>query len=770
MSNALFRHIKNSLFGREELSPAAIRALIEEGQLAKATQAIDALKRESSLSDSERLSLQGEILFREHRDDEAQAKFQEALRLQPNEAGAHYGMSLVLAERGDFEMAAKHAQFACSGSPDTPRFLAQLGYCHLCLGNLQVAEGPLLTATRLNPNNARPWNNLGIVNVAKQRLPEAIACFETAVRLDPTFSQANEHLADTKVKQAQLLLNPPSTNDKPVRVDRLQTDNNALRALIEARKLQEAIDLCESLVLSDAAEETDACTLLQLYEVSGDPQSGIESLESWLARHPRSPLALKELGLTCNRMNDFPAAEKWLGQALPFNPDDVELLQGLGLALARQERFEAAKPHFQRALDLTPENSELLGLAAANLANLCEYLPALAACEQLQERGIVASCHGPVLAFMGRFDEAEALLNRSLAVQPQDANLRMHRASIKLLKLDFEHGWDDYAFRTLANSINVRVLPFPLWRGEPLEGKKIAVLAEQGLGDQVMFASCLPDLLALKPAKVVVEAIDRIAPTLARSFPDCEVLPSKQDHALDWLKQHPDMDYFIAMGDLPFHFRRSLNSFPDTPRYLMSSASKVAYWDERIKSRVSHDSLAPRPKARIGFSWRGGTTITRAVLRTLEANVIAVIGRGLHEQIDWVCLQYGDVSAGLDALRQEGVDAIYWPESIKDLDQFAALIDTLDLVITVCNTTVHYAGALGTPVWILAPYIPEWRYGIHNASLPWYPSSKVMRQEKWGEWDGVLEQVHTDLRAWLAQRASEVHHPTDLLGDGKESS
>jgi 2-methylisocitrate lyase-like PEP mutase family enzyme len=113
----------------------------------------------------------------------------------------------------------------------------------------------------------------------------------------------------------------------------------------------------------------------------------------------------------------------------------------------------------------------------------------------------------------------------------------------------------------------------------------------------------------------------------------------------------------------------------------------------------------------------------------------------------FVCLQYGDALADVERARQAGLDMAYWPEAIKDLDEFAALVAALDLVVTVCNTTVHYAGALARPVWIMAPRVPEWRYGLHSTSLPWYLSSRIVRQASDGDWQPVIDQVASDLRA-----------------------
>ena len=198
------------------------------------------------------------------------------------------------------------------------------------------------------------------------------------------------------------------------------------------------------------------------------------------------------------------------------------------------------------------------------------------------------------------------------------------------------------------------------------------------------------------------------------------------------------MDCYIPLGDLPLHFRRTLADFPHHEGFLVPDPTRVAHWMHRLQEAGSGPY--------IGYSWKGGTEITRTSLRSVSPLDFLPLTqcRSAH----WVCLQYGDVGQAVERARDAGFKMSYWPEAIEDLDEFAALVAALDLVITVCNTTVHYAGALGRPVWILAPAVPEWRYGATNRSLPWYPSSQVYRQAEAGSWATVFGSVSQDLSLW----------------------
>jgi hypothetical protein len=229
---------------------------------------------------------------------------------------------------------------------------------------------------------------------------------------------------------------------------------------------------------------------------------------------------------------------------------------------------------------------------------------------------------------------------------------------------------------------------------------------------------------------------------VARSFPRCEIVATRQDDAFAWVKDIGQVDYFVMMGDLPRRFRRSRVDFPLHQGYLNADPPRVQAW------RDTFAAMGPKPK--IGVSWRGGTEATRKAVRTMDVLQLMELTTGVDA--DWICLQYGDVKADLAKAEAAGHTLNYWAGAIKDLDEFAAIISALDLVITVCNTTVHYAGALGVPVWVLAPRIPEWRYGLHSTAMPWYPSSRVYRQVVDGDWETLIGNVGNELaqRTWSA--------------------
>jgi tetratricopeptide (TPR) repeat protein len=637
---------------------------------------------------------------------------------------AHYGLSLVYAERGDVQAAAKHASFAANRVKDEPRFAAQLGYCHMLLGNLQAAEPHLLDAIRMAPNNPYTNCNLGVVKAAIGDINGARDCFNNALRLKPDYAVAQSHLD----RMIQVLATTKDTGASP--------------------------DELEAQLLLEPDNHELGVHLYMTYKKLGDPQSGVEALESVYNKTDRGYAQLMSLGFAYLDIGNIAYAETLIKNALERQPDNLEAMKLLATALGKQKKFEAAEKMYRAILEREPENlAHWVGLTTM-LTNLCQYDEALSLCEKYIEKApLLAGSYGAVLCYLGRLEEAQTQFSKAIKIQPNDPNLRLMSGAIALYQEDFDKGWEHYSFRTLANQTQMRVLPFPEWKGEDPQNKTIIILAEQGLGDQVMFASCLPDLLALRPAKVFVEVIDRIAETLIRSFPDCEFIATKQDRAIDWVKACPNADYFFHMGDLPMHFRRQASAFPEKAAYLLPAPNKLAHWREALSAATQ-----PNPgKLRIGLSWRGGTSTTRAAVRTL--NVEELVPMLASTDANWVCLQYGAVNEDLSKLNALGHPLQYWPESISDLDEFSALIGSLDLVISVCNTTVHYAGAMGKPVWVMSPTVPEWRYGLTRKQMLWYPSSTMFRQAQHGDWASVIQDIAASLPAFEGNN-SACRRPT----------
>jgi hypothetical protein len=254
------------------------------------------------------------------------------------------------------------------------------------------------------------------------------------------------------------------------------------------------------------------------------------------------------------------------------------------------------------------------------------------------------------------------------------------------------------------------------------------VYGEQGLGDELMFASCMPDLIEAA-GRVVIECDPRLAPLFRRSFPRATVYGAPRTWEHEWLAGAGAIDLQVAAGSLPGRFRRRLADFPDRHSYLRADEARVRVYRERLAA------LGPGPK--IGIAWRGGLMRTRQNVRSVPVELLGTLH--VRRDLRLVSLQHGAADAELAQIASSGAGPIeHWPEVLSDPDETAALMTALDVVVTVCSSVVHLGGALGVRVVALVPSSPEWRYRRTGERMPWYPSVELLRQVRAGDWEPVL--------------------------------
>jgi hypothetical protein len=305
-----------------------------------------------------------------------------------------------------------------------------------------------------------------------------------------------------------------------------------------------------------------------------------------------------------------------------------------------------------------------------------------------------------------------------------------------LTKGNFAHGWRKYEWRFLKKGSCPPPFPYPHWDGSLLKGKTLFVYAEQGIGDEIMFASCLQEVIDIADL-CIVECDKRLVPLFSRSFPKAKFLARVSSDQLS-LTELPPADMKVAMGTLPLFLRPSLASFPQRKAYLFADVREVEGWRELYKTLGEG--------LKIGISWQGG----KGYVRRIRSIPLVQWGKLLSiPGIHFVNLQYGDCTAELEKIKEKlGTTIHHWEDAdpLKELDGFAAKIAALDLVISVDNSTVHMAGALGVPVWTLLPFNCDWRWMQEFEDTPWYPAMHLFRQKTQGDWCEVFDRVVVALK------------------------
>jgi tetratricopeptide (TPR) repeat protein len=436
-----------------------------------------------------------------------------------------------------------------------------------------------------------------------------------------------------------------------------------------------------------------------------------------------------------------------LSKALELGADDARVHSALGRAYLERGQVRDSVEQFERAIALEPSfveaHSNLGYVLFHHMEEFEDGAKHIEHALRLDPSHIAAQCNlCMVLQHQGRVDEALALCNELLLKQPHLHEARVNRASILLNKGDFATGWRDYeARRQWPAYYQSEHLPWPEWDGSSLQAKKIFVYAEQGLGDEIMFSSCVPQLLT-SARSCVLECHPKLAPIFRRSFPTATVVRKSEWQEADFLADPPDCK--IALGSLPKFMRGSSNEFPDHRGYLHADADRVQHWRRRL------DALPGSLK--VGISWRGGAPTTRRSLRSIPLPswlpILRVPG------VDFINLQYSDCAQELaDLCEETDVQLHSWQCAIDDYDETAALVGALDLVISVQTAIVHLTGALGKPVWALIPSVPEWRYGAAGHRMPWYPTARLFRQVVRGVWEPLITSVRENVDALVRQTA-----------------
>lgn len=334
-------------------------------------------------------------------------------------------------------------------------------------------------------------------------------------------------------------------------------------------------------------------------------------------------------------------------------------------------------------------------------------------------------------------------LNQAIAIQSDHPQAKWNRSLCNLEMGLYTEGWEeyDYGFTAMVRGErNYAAEPMPVWDGSP--GKTIVVYGEQGIGDEIMFASCLPDLLACSK-QVVFDCHKKLHTLFANTWPEMDIYPTREDEALHW-PMKPDntprypFDCRIAIGSLPKFFRPTLLSFPGLS-YIKPPHDKEMEMNARLAA------LGPKPK--IGISWIGGHKRTRVEVRSLQLEQLLPI---LKQDADFISIQYTDQALEIAEFEHaHGIKIHQFPEAKSDnYADTAALVANLDLVITVCTSLVHLAGSMGVPTWVLTPSRPAWRYRLDLDHMPWYGKSVTLFRQDPGstDWTPVIEEVSTALK------------------------
>jgi tetratricopeptide (TPR) repeat protein len=477
---------------------------------------------------------------------------------------------------------------------------------------------------------------------------------------------------------------------------------------------------------------------------AGQPETGVESLRRSIALNPADPAAYGNLGNGLRDLGRTDEALQAYGAALAMQPSFLNALINRAVLLGRLGRFEEALADCDRALALNGQLAFLHNQRAVTLRNLGRHAEALDSCAaalRLDPRYADAHLNrGNALVELGRDADAIADYEACLALNPDRLEARYYSGVAYLALGDYERGWERYEARLrLGGKLRVaQGLHFaqPVWRGETsLEGKTLLLYSEQGLGDTLHF--CRYANLAKAAGATVILQVEAPLVRLLSTLRGADQVLAKGSSP-------PPFDLHASIMSLPVAFRTTLQTIPAEVPYLRAEPDKVASWARR---------LGPKTRPRVGLVWSSGFAPDRHDLlrRDVPLEMLAPFAQS---GVEFVSLQKGErAESELAELVAAGWDGPAMVNPVADLHDFsdtAALVENLDLVITVCTATAHLAGALGKPVWILNRYDNCWRWLRNRSDSPWYPTARLFRQHAFGDWSAAVQDVAAALRLFRA--------------------
>jgi tetratricopeptide (TPR) repeat protein len=501
-------------------------------------------------------------------------------------------------------------------------------------------------------------------------------------------------------------------------------------ALHQTGQLASARNLYEE-ILKIQSNHFDALHLLGVIAIqTRDFYRAVELIGKAIDVDPQNATAYFNRGIAFKQLAKLEAALASYDGAIAIKSDYSEAYFNRGNVLRVLERFEQALVSYDQAIALQPDRVEAHLNRSNVLAELRQFDAALIGYDRtIMLKPDYAEAHlsrGNLLRYLERFEEATASYDRAIAIKPDYAEAHAFRSHTLLLCGNFENGWRELEWRWKAESAPSKNRNFaePLWIGEePILQKTILLHGEQGFGDTLQFCRYAKRVSELG-ARVILEVPEPLVSLLANLEGVSQLIA--RGTVL------PHFDYQCPLMSLPLAFKTDLATIPGAAKYLRGDSAKAAQW---------RATLGEKTKPRIGLVWSGSEGHKNDRNRSISlAELIEYLPADLH----YVGLQKNVRESDKCAL-QAMPHMLNFSDELSDFSDTAALCECMDLLISVDTSVAHLGGSLGVNTWVLLPLIPDWRWLLARDDSPWYPTAKLYRQRKAGDWAEVLQRVKAAL-------------------------
>jgi Flp pilus assembly protein TadD len=502
-------------------------------------------------------------------------------------------------------------------------------------------------------------------------------------------------------------------------------------ALAKEKRLREAVQCFEEALRLDPQFALAHRNLGFARELQGDMAGAIACYRQVLAIDPTTFDVLKRLGETLFNTGAIRQAAECFQAACALAPTNGTPFNDLGVALAKLNRHREAVEAFRRATALDPENpvtTNGLGAALTSIHELEEAEKWLLKAQQLAPTDPSTQSNlGILYKQLGRLDDALRHYDRALALKPDYPEAQKARAICLLLKGDLLAGWPGYEWREKMGDLRV-THSAPRWTGDRLEGRTLLIETEQGLGDTIQFIRYTAEIKQRHRCRIVVACEAPLVPLL-KSAPGIDLLISQK-------QSRPPFHVWAPLLSLPGILQTTFDTIPASVPYLQADPARIEQWSARLASLSGF---------RIGIAWQGNKDNQQNPVRSFPLRSFAPIA-GIPG-VSLISLQKGTGTEELDAcqfpVHTLGEDFDAAGGAFLDT---AAVMKSLNLVISADTSVVHVAGALAAEVWVPLPFVPDWRWSLQGERTPWYPTMRLFRQAARGQWQPVFENIAAAVR------------------------
>jgi Tfp pilus assembly protein PilF len=441
---------------------------------------------------------------------------------------------------------------------------------------------------------------------------------------------------------------------------------------------------------------------------------------------------LFQQALSHHKNGNLNDAQKIYEKILKVNPGHFDTLHIMAIILAQKKQFIDALMLFESAVAINPNNAEVYnnrGILFYDLKRFDDAIQNYDKAIQLKPNYAEAynNC-GNAFKELKCFDEALLGYDKAIQLKPNYADAYWNKSLLKLLLGEYGEGWKLYEWRKIKDDTKNHYPNYsqPLWLGnDSLEGKIIMVHSEQGFGDSIQFCRYIPMLKALNPRGIIFQVEKSLVSLMASLGEEVQIIEKG--------KLLPKFDCYCPLLSLPFAFKTTLDNIPAKTQYLYADVAKNKYWRKK---------LGEKTKPRIGLVWSGSTKQKNDHNRSIPLVKLLPL---INTSFEFHSLHKEYRPNDLEILKTYP-EITQHQDDLKDLSDTAALIEQMDLIISVCTSVAHLTSALGKKLYILLRVVPDYRWMLDRNHSPWYPSAKLFRQTKIDDWDSVILNVKESLQ------------------------